>query len=407
LGLFARNSSGTTILSANVTSPTFVIGRNYTVTVSLDLADFDKKHIYINGVAATSVTWNTYTNDNIDFAVASDPIYNIGCANDTVNFFNGRLGAVWFNTSYIDLSVATNRAKFVSGTGINAAPVDPGATGELPTGTSPLLYLPMYGNNAGRNYGTGGDFSVNSGPYAGARGPNEFWGNRAVSNGTTGFFSRSALSGVTDGTTFTFCCWFFYDANAGKYLFNQNVNTTTLRGVNISVEDSKRVVIQARNSSGTVLVNSDNTAASMVGTSGTPALNSLMISIDVTDSAKRFVYVNGVAATLSFSTYTNGSINFSSSSNLILRDVFSSAYNSQPISELYFSTQYIDLSQEANRLKFRDAFGNPTNLPLAITSGSVPSPAIYMRFPPTAFGTNSGTGGDFTVNGTITDGGQI
>lgn len=37
-------------------------------------------------------------------------------------------------------------------------------------GTPPLIYLPMCGNNAGKNYGTGGDFTVNSGPFAGARG---------------------------------------------------------------------------------------------------------------------------------------------------------------------------------------------------------------------------------------------
>lgn len=399
-----QNSAGTNIFTGYVPKITTIAsGRNYVLTLCINMDSQSACRAYLNGTSTALTVSNFSAGQTIratnraSVAVTADFIGNF------YNPFAGRIGAFWFSTTYVDLSVADNLAKFVTGTGINAAPVDLGATGQLPTGTSPLLYLPLYGNAAGLNYGTGGNFTVNSGPYTGARGPNEFWGNRAVSNGTTGFLSRSALSGVTDGTTFTFCCWFFYDGNAGKWLFNQNVNTTTLRGLNISVENSNRVVVQARNSSGTVLVNSDNTAASMV----TSGFNSLMISIDVTNSAKRFVYVNGVAATLSFSTYTNGSINLSSSSNLILRDVFSSAYNNQPISELYLSTQYIDFSQEANRLLFRDAFGNPTNLPSAITAGTVPNPAIYMRFPPTSFGTNSGTGGDFTVNGTITDGGQL
>ena len=67
----------------------------------------------------------------------------------------------------------------------------------------------------------------------------------------------------------------------------------------------------------------------------------------------------------------------------------------------------VDFSSEANRLKFRDAFGNPVSLG---TDGSTPTgtaPAIYMRFDPASQGTNSGTGGAFTKTGTINDGGQL
>jgi hypothetical protein len=77
------------------------------------------------------------------------------------------------------------------------------------------------------------------------------------------------------------------------------------------------------------------------------------------------------------------------------------------MSEFYLSSGYVDFSQEANRLKFRDCFGNPTDLPSAITAASIPAPLIYLRFPPTSFGTNLGTVGDFSVNSTITDGGQL
>lgn len=77
------------------------------------------------------------------------------------------------------------------------------------------------------------------------------------------------------------------------------------------------------------------------------------------------------------------------------------------LAEFYLTTDYIDFSQEANRLLFRDAFGNPTDLPAAIAKGTVPNPAIYMRFDPANQGLNSGTGGNFTKSGSITDGGQL
>ena len=86
---------------------------------------------------------------------------------------------------------------------------------------------------------------------------------------------------------------------------------------------------------------------------------------------------------------------------------FSTTYFDGKLSEFYFTTNYIDFSLESNRLRFRDCFGNPTNLSQQITDGTIPNPEVYMRFNPSSFGTNSGTGGNFTVNGTITDAGQL
>ena len=131
----------------------------------------------------------------------------------------------------------------------------------------------------------------------------------------------------------------------------------------------------------------------------------LQMSFDLGDTGKRSMYINGSpASSLTWDTYTNDNIEFSAQRVRVGRDT---NYMNGKIAELYFSTSYIDFSQEANRLKFRDAFGNPVNLTQQIEDAAIPNPAVYMRFPPTSFGTNSGTGGDFTVNGTITDGGQL
>ena len=60
-------------------------------------------------------------------------------ANSNVALFGGQLGQLWFDQSYVDLSIQSNIERFVSGTGANAKPVYFGATGEKPTGSQQFL----------------------------------------------------------------------------------------------------------------------------------------------------------------------------------------------------------------------------------------------------------------------------
>ena len=129
---------------------------------------------------------------------------------------------------------------------------------------------------------------------------------------------------------------------------------------------------------------------------------------DLSNTSKRFIYVDSVQKTASWPFYVDSNIDLAAcSENYIGRDRAGTYPYDGGLSEIYLTTEYIDFSQEANRLKFRDAFGNPVDLTQQIEDAAIPNPAIYMRFPPTSFGTNYGTGGNFTVNGTITDGGQL
>lgn len=409
LVVVGRNSAIADVLTAIVTNPTFVDFRNYTITMSVDLTDTAKRHIYINGVAATSVTWGTYTNANMDL---TGTIYNIGALHSTTDQWSRELGPLWFNTSYVDLSVPDNLAKFVSGTGVNAKPVDPGASGELPTGTSPILYFPMYGNNAGKNYGSGGNFTVNNGPYAGVRGPNEYWGNiGTLAGNVAGLAKLSALTGVSNGKTFSFSTYVRTpNPIDGGRLLTLNTSTGGLRLV-VSFEFDGNtgsygtLVITARNSAGVEILRASRTQAVIINST-----NSIQASIDLADTAKRSVYVNGVLQTMTWTTYTNDTIDFSGANRCVVGANWSgSVYNTfwkGGLSEMYLTTDYLDFSQEANRLKFRDAFGNPVNLPQQIEGAAIPNPALYLRFVPSSFGTNSGTGGDFTNIG-FTDGGQF
>ena len=404
-----RDSSNTVLLSAyTLAASKIVSNRNAVVALSFDLSDSSKRYLYINGASA-SVAWATYTNGTIAFTSASG--ISIGAARNfntssVEGYWLGRLGNVFFDTKYIDLSQPANLAKFVTGTGIDAKPADLGANGEKPFGTAPLIYLPMYGNNAGKNYGTGGDFSVVSGPFAGSRGPNEYFGNKADFNGSTGYLSRtSALSGVINSSTFS--CSFFVspDTSAQDPVIHFHGPSGWMLMLRVDSAGGRIFLFAMNDSTGSDFI--DLYSKPISGIPYPDVITSVQISMDTTNPTRRVICINGVVSTLTVNTYASGVIPFSQTSYVHIGHDSNNTYYDGKLSEFYFTTDYIDFSQEANRLKFRDAFGNPVDLTPQIEAGTLPNPAIYMRFDPANFGKNLGTGGDFVVNGTITDGGQL
>ena len=399
----AYNSSGVLIFRVTCDVGTSVdTNRNTHVSLSVDLSDVNKRSIKINGGANYSyLSWDVYTNDTIDWLPTTNPTACFGANATPGNWFNGRLGNVFFDTRYIDLSVPANLAKFVTGTGIDAKPADLGANGELPFGTPPLIYLPMYGNNAGKNYGTGGDFTVNSGPYPGARGPNEFWGNKAdFPSGGTGQLSRAtALSGVSNGKVISISMFFTPDTlpASSNWMFPFCIGSYKFA----IGADGSNLKILGRNSAGATILDALSVSSAFVN--GTTY--HVCACVDLSNPSNRVVYKDGVSVSMSWLTYTNDTMQLAVNDTVAIPQ--NTGYTDLKLSEFYFTTDYIDFSQEANRLLFRDAFGNPTDLPAAIAKGTVPNPAIYMRFDPADQGRNDGTGGNFVKSGVIADAGNL
>lgn len=68
------------------------------------------------------------------------------------------------------------------------------------------------------------------------------------------------------------------------------------------------------------------------------------------------------------------------------------------IAEVYFApNQWLDLTNPANVLKFTGSDGKPVSL-----GSDGTAPIVYLKDAYSTFGTNSGTGGNYTVNGTLT-----
>jgi len=130
-----------------------------TISISIDLSDTGKRHVYVNGAAA-SVTWTTYTDSLMSFESTSPTIIGNG--------YRGNLSDIYFAPNqYIDLSVSANLAKFLTSSGY---PADKGATGSLATGTAPFIYLTRRQSEDNSvflaNKGTGGG-TFNTSPSGG------------------------------------------------------------------------------------------------------------------------------------------------------------------------------------------------------------------------------------------------
>ncbi|MGZ3773305.1 MAG: LamG-like jellyroll fold domain-containing protein [Pseudobdellovibrionaceae bacterium] len=387
-----------------INTPFLVIGRNYHLVFSLDTSNSSNRQVYINGVAKT-VTWSgTFDGGNVSCSDINAQA--VGAWPGGGGKFTGKIGDIYLNKTYIDLSVAANLEKFVTGTGVSAMPVSLGASGELPTGSTPVIYLPMFANNSGANLGTIGDFTVNGGPLIGARGPSEFWGNCAVTTSTGGYlYKSSSLTGSIKTTSFFLSTYINQAVRAGEVfvIFVPSVRYCFRLSL-IDNSGAAKVAINAYNDVGTeILYMTINTGAS----GGVPF--HLMVSVDLSNTAKRSCAIDGVAVSATYTTYLNQSIDFTGSTSQLFRGNGSSASFDGGAAEFYLNMgkNYVDLSQESNRLLYRDAYGSLVDLQSQISTGAISSPTIYMRFDPANLGKNSGTGDDFMINGTITDGSQV
>ena len=110
INFILKNSSDTIIV--NISSDiVFPKSTWFNFMVSLDLADTNKRHIYMNDVAQ-SPTWSSYINDFICF---TNTEHFVGSRyNSSPSLLKGRLSHLFIAREYIDLSITENRRLFIT-----------------------------------------------------------------------------------------------------------------------------------------------------------------------------------------------------------------------------------------------------------------------------------------------------
>ena len=360
--------------------------RNYHFSLSVDMSDTSKRHLIING-AAVSPTYTYYTDVEMGFSAID--LSRVGFVSGD-GYFAGDLGELYFNTTYTDLS--TDNPFWDSDAN------RPNSVRKVIADTSvtPLIALPIIGNDAGNNLGSGGDFTVNSGPYTGARGGSEFWARSIQGSGGATLDNTSYVAPSTK--TFTF-------AMAGKRSAEQNLSIIS-SGANTGASQFKMEYESSRKSYKLQAANSSGVRKLLVelGYNTSPNTNQwdiILMSVDMADTSKRHIYINGVSKAGDWSNYVNESLDFSKGAFRLWGDA------GHQTGFFYLSSTYTDFSQEANRNKFIDQLGYPKDLGADGSEPTGNSPLIYMKFNSNSVGTNNGTGGNFSAVGSIGSGADV
>lgn len=388
-----KNSVNTTKLSYRLPILYSELKKNFHVSTSFDTSIGAIK-VIVDGIdVSASITIVTNTNDTIDFA-STEPYY-IG--NGANGFNAGNIGELYFDTRYTDLAtsnpfwdVNTNRPK-------------PVRQVIAETGITPLIAMPLDASNAGKNYGSGGDFTANSAPYVGARGASEFWARSAKFDGSTGYLSRGALTGAVDSKTLTIA-GAVYSTNVTAYqrLISLSHFDGTQGAVEVFISGADgKLYITCNNHSKVRIVAIKSTNALTVNT-----WTEFLFSIDLSTSINYLWTSN--AGISNATTATNNFIDLSGTLNRVGVSTATDNFLIGNGALIYLSTSNEAFSQEVNRNKFVDQLGYPKDLKAQIDAGVIPNPLIYMPFDePANLGKNLGTGGNFTVNGTVTQGADV
>lgn len=213
----------------------------------------------------------------------------------------------------------------------------------------------------------GGTLKLGQGEFEPERTPGEF-GTQFTP--ITDYLQNTDPTGFEDSKSFTLSFWLKRDDGGVERFYAINPS----RKFNPSIGTAGTFEILGRNSAGSnVLLMTGNTT-----------LNNfvdwyhIIISVDLTDTAKRHIYINDGAETLNVTTYVDDLIDFTGTSYL-LANLNSNNGCACRLSEFYLNVgEYIDLSVEANRRKFRTADGKPVDLG---KFGELPTgsrPEVYM-----------------------------
>lgn len=397
ISVFGRNVSNSIELNFNIrpflTSNFNGKGSQRHITFSIDMGNVNNRCVVIDGEDVTNtigyVGWVKYTNTNIHMNNANHKI-----GGDTNAFWKGSIGELYFDTSYTDLSTDN---PFWDADNNRPKPVRQVLE---ETGNTPLIAMPISADNPTKNYGTGGDFTLNGGGLVGARGASEFWARSAktpiTNTGTlyTNYLLNTALGSLNAVERFSFCVAVQnYDVTmTGFPVIFAIGGDSPSSGLTISLtsNSSEHVVLNINGVVTSIATSTFNVSGEWIFIFGSYLLGDSYLYESKNEN---------------FSIKTGGTYPIDAAPNF--RILSSDGYSDWAggVGSLYFTTDYIDFSQEENRNLFVDQLGYPKDLSKQIEDGLIPEPLIYMPFDdPDYLGKNLGTGGDFTVNGNITQG---
>ena len=227
-------------------------------------------------------------------------------------------------------------------------------------------------------------------------------------DGTNDWMTRGAgLTGAADSKSGILSFWTTIalgNGVAGHFLDGSTtVGGSTLR-VSVGRDTANKFFWNIRNAAGTQILVAGSTTA--YTTSGT-WLN-VLSSWDLAQPNQFHLYVND-SSDATITTFTDDTIDYTLADWGICTVPIGATLWDGLVAEVYFAPgQYLDFSVEANRRKFISASGKPVALGTTGSSPTGTAPLIYQHLyngeAVATFATNRGTGGDFSITGTLATG---
>lgn len=164
-------------------------------------------------------------------------------------------------------------------------------------------------------------------------------------DGTYDYLSRATdLTGNVDSKTFTFSAW-YYASNTSEPIFYPSYNGK----------------FQVQHSNTSLRIDGYDSALTLVFTAttanGTLPINTwhhILVSIDLTSTANRYLFINDRLMTTTWSAYTNSLIDFTDIAGMYIGASNAGSLNPMKgrLSNVFLDYTYRDLSIEANRRIF-------------------------------------------------------
>lgn len=219
-------------------------------------------------------------------------------------------------------------------------------------------------------------------------------------DGANDYQTRGAdLTGIVDGKTGIVSFWIGPGADGALLtVLGGGANISAGGGLFVYRSSFNLVGVRGRSAAGAIVLDLNSSITDVTVANG---VRHVMISWDLTNPARRHVYVDDVDVTAS-TTHTNTAIDLTTGNFAIGAETDGGNKLNGGLTELFFHNTYLDLSIEANRRKFIQADGK------AVASlganGSDPLGVQPLIYAPTgdASGTgNKGSAGPFTTTGAL------
>ena len=165
--MYGKNIDGDTIYDIGWST---TVNGVHTFTISFRFIDGNDFTCVLSIDGANPYSYNKVWTDIQEAPTLTDVQFRIGAANDddSLDIRTGSLGEIYFDTNYINL--ATSNPFWNSETN---KPIPVRKAMET-LGSNPLICMPIDASNPTKNYGSGGDFTLNGGGLLGARGMSEY-----------------------------------------------------------------------------------------------------------------------------------------------------------------------------------------------------------------------------------------